>query len=472
MRASLKRYWPVTLIALWLLCISCETAVEKPARYFGAHTGQVTIFFSGEAERAFNLTFQLLSLAVETQDGHRTVLINTAQPIDSTRVVGTQILLHEGALEPGRYEKIILQVSDAMMEKAGEKATLVISEPEVVVPFSFRVASKQNTSLFINWNLERSVEAGYMFKPFFTVRGRMPQLPSQKLYITNEDSDNVSVVNRFTYEIMDVVKVGRSPRGIALSKDRRQVFVANFGSDSISVIDTTTNQLLDTIRLPLSSQPQDVDLTPDGKLLIVCNFAGDSVTIFDGLTFNRLVDVPVGQGPVKVKSHPRAAQVYVVNHLSDSVSVINTSTLLVEATLKTESRPTDIEFSSRSNVFFVTNKSSPNILVFQDRSNRLKDRINVGRGAVALVESRFGQRLLVVREMPDQVLLVDPGTKVVTNFIDVGKEPTNIALDPDERKAFVANHTSHTISVVDEIIKKQVKIFSVGRAPYDLVALE
>jgi len=75
-----------------------------------------------------------------------------------------------------------------------------------------------------------------------------------------------------------------------------------------------------------SGQVRPLALSPDGKLLFACNTPDNRLEIFrvkkSGLVHR--ASVPVGLEPVAVAAR-RNDEVWVVNHLSDSVSVVELS---------------------------------------------------------------------------------------------------------------------------------------------------
>ena len=68
-------------------------------------------------------------------------------------------------------------------------------------------------------------------------------------YITNYDSNNISVIDTATNKVIGTVNVGSFPLGIAVNPDGKKVYVTNSGGDStnftgtVSVINTATNLL-------------------------------------------------------------------------------------------------------------------------------------------------------------------------------------------------------------------------------------
>ena len=103
-----------------------------------------------------------------------------------------------------------------------------------------------------------------------------------------------------------------------------------------------------------SGPVRPIALSADGSKLFVCNIPDGRLEIFDvsagGLSHSG--SVPVGVDPVAVAESP-SGQVWVVNHLSDSVSIVDVATLRVVRTLHVGDEPRDIVFAGagRSRAF-------------------------------------------------------------------------------------------------------------------------
>jgi len=97
-----------------------------------------------------------------------------------------------------------------------------------------------------------------------------------------------------------------------------------------------------------SGHVRPVTLSPNGAQLFVVNTPDNTLEIFDvgvgGLTFT--ASVPVGMEPVAVAARTND-EVWVVNHLSDSVSIVDLSGAvpIVERTLLVGDEPRDIVFA-------------------------------------------------------------------------------------------------------------------------------
>ena len=77
-----------------------------------------------------------------------------------------------------------------------------------------------------------------------------------------------------------------------------------------------------------------IALSPTGGQLAVCNLADGRLELFDvsSGTAESVGSVPVGLDPVSVR-YRTASEVWVVNHISDSISVVNVTTRQIVATL-------------------------------------------------------------------------------------------------------------------------------------------
>ncbi len=115
-----------------------------------------------------------------------------------------------------------------------------------------------------------------------------------------------------------------------------------------------------------TGQTHPVRLSAAGDELYAVNTAEARLAIFDvaatdgSLTFSG--DVPVGLDPVSAAVRPGTNEVWVVNHLSDSVSVVDAATRTIIATIAVGDEPTDVAFASgRAFVTLAGNQDRVNV---------------------------------------------------------------------------------------------------------------
>ncbi len=104
-----------------------------------------------------------------------------------------------------------------------------------------------------------------------------------RVYVTNQRSRSVSVIDTDDLEVIETIKVGREPIGCALRPDGKRLFVANSSSGTVSVIRTSSNRVIETVKhvgpKPYAiactdkrvyvtlflAQPRDDDRSPDER---------------------------------------------------------------------------------------------------------------------------------------------------------------------------------------------------------------
>ena len=121
-------------------------------------------------------------------------------------------------------------------------------------------------------------------------------------------------------------QVGEEPKKVAIDASDDIVYVANQLSDTVSIIDTNTMEAPKNI--PVGDDPGDIEVDEDKNIAYVANFGSDTVSIIDTNTM-KVSNIPVEDGPVNIEVDEDENLAYVANQLSDTVSVIDTNTMEV-----------------------------------------------------------------------------------------------------------------------------------------------
>ncbi|MFZ4574183.1 MAG: YncE family protein, partial [Phycisphaerales bacterium] len=102
-------------------------------------------------------------------------------------------------------------------------------------------------------------------------------------------------------------------------------------------------------------QVHPMDLTPDQRRLLVVNTANNSLDVFDVERAHPrlLASIPVGLDPVAVRAAD-AQTAWVVNQVSDSVSIVDLATMRVVQTIDTDDEPCDVVFAGSPRRAFVS----------------------------------------------------------------------------------------------------------------------
>ncbi|MCZ6654771.1 MAG: hypothetical protein O7D91_17310, partial [Planctomycetota bacterium] len=102
-------------------------------------------------------------------------------------------------------------------------------------------------------------------------------------------------------------------------------------------------------------QVHPLALTPDGTRLVAANTPDNRIEVFEvsGKGISHLGAVAVGLDPVTVRARTNT-EIWVVNHISDSISIVDLSTMNVVQTITTGDEPADVVFAGDPQRAFVT----------------------------------------------------------------------------------------------------------------------
>src|SRR3989442_11529856 len=65
-----------------------------------------------------------------------------------------------------------------------------------------------------------------------------------RVFVTNEKSDDVTVIDATSRKVVTTIPVGKRPRGVAASPDGRHAYVTHRNSESLSGVDTKAPALV------------------------------------------------------------------------------------------------------------------------------------------------------------------------------------------------------------------------------------
>ena len=149
------------------------------------------------------------------------------------------------------------------------------------------------------------------------------------VYVTSEVANTVHVVDTASKELTANIVVGDRPRRFALTPDEKELWVSNELAGSVTIINPKTNEVIEAIEfLPRGFRKEDVTpvgvrITDDGKTAIVALGRANHVAFVD-VASRKIEDyVLVGTRAWNATLNRDNSVMYVVNGLSDDISVIN-----------------------------------------------------------------------------------------------------------------------------------------------------
>src|SRR5688572_6026732 len=238
---------------------------------------------------------------------------------------------------------------------------------------------------------------------------------SSLIYVSNEDSNDISVIDTRTDSVVATIPVGRRPRGILVSPDGRIVYVALSGSpkappgvdestlppadktkDGIAAVDITTRQLRATY--PGGSDPEAFAISPDHRTIYVSNEDVGMASALDVETGQVAYSLRVGDEPEGVGITPDGRYVYVTGETTNDIAVIDVSARQVVKRMPTGKRPRAVAFTPDGRKAYVSEELGGTVGVIDVRRHEVVDTIPIpGDGAkpMGVAITRDGAQLLV-----------------------------------------------------------------------------
>jgi YVTN family beta-propeller protein len=310
------------------------------------------------------------------------------------------------------------------------------------------------------------------------------------IYVSNERSGEVSVIDGRSQTVVATWQVGKRPRGIHLGNDGETLFVALSGSprlgpgvdaerakslkadraaDGIALVDPRSGAV--RRKLAVGSDPEEFALSRDGRMLFVSNEDEATASGWEIATGKMTFTAHVSEEPEGVALHPIRPEIYVTCEEKGDVFILDAKSGKVRARLPVGGRPRTISFSRDAAHAFIPIEGKAEVAVIDTAAHRVVSTISIpGAGVLPMdsVVSADGRELFVSTGRGNSIAVLDLATRECVASISVGERPWGIGLSPGGRTLFTANGGSNDVSVVDPAARREIKRIRVGDGPWGI----
>ena len=318
------------------------------------------------------------------------------------------------------------------------------------------------------------------------------QASTFRIYVTNEVSGDMTIIDPATYTAVATVPLGKRPRGIHASPDGKTIYVALSGSpiagpdvdestlpppdktaDGIGVFDVAQNKVVRVIKA--GSDPENFDVSQDGTQLFISNEDDSAVSVVDIAAGTVMKSAKLGAQPEGVKVTPDGKLVWVTSEETGTISVLDPATGKITKTFKVGHRPRSVAFLPDGSKAYINAENDGTVVLADAVHQKMIQTITLGKAGVvkpmAVLLSPDAAKLYVSTGRGHQVFTVDTATNQVAGSVEVGPRPWGIALSPDGKTLYSANGPSNDISVVDLATNTVVRKVKAGGSPWGVIAL-
>jgi YVTN family beta-propeller protein len=351
----------------------------------------------------------------------------------------------------------------------------------------------------------RRIAGFYGFHAFGSVLFALFPLTGQagqnyQIFVSNEKSGDVSVINGSDNRVLGTIPVGKRPRGIHASPDGKTVYVALSGTpiaappqldaqgnpifqkgkddddddgpkadksaDAIGIVDVAKRKLAG--KVSAGSDPEEFSLSKDGTRLYVSNEDVKTASVINTATGKVEHIVAVGQEPEGVATTPDGKRFYVTCEAGGDVYAIDTAGYTVVGHFKVNVRPRSMDFLPGGGVGFIPSESTGELNVIDTVNLKVLKVITLPPGSrpMSVKVASDGRRIYVSNGRAGTVSVLDSRTYELLNTIKVGVRPWGIALSPDGKFLYTANGPSNDVSVVDLAANTEIARIKAGSSPW------
>ena len=328
---------------------------------------------------------------------------------------------------------------------------------------------------------------------------------SFQIYVSNERSNNVTVIDGTSFAALATFPVGKRPRGIHASPDGKLVYVALSGTpvepppkldakgnpiftnkgdddddesksdkkaDGVGVIDVASRKVVR--KLKVGSDPEEFDLSADGKTLIVSNEDVKTASLIDTASGKMLRIVPITGEPEGVGISPDGKRVWLTCETSGDIFCVDLTSFKVLGHVQVGQRPRSVAFVQNAKYAVVPSESAGKLYVIDAARIALVKAITLPPGSrpMRLRVSLDGSKLYASTGRGGTVAIVDTTSFNVIGSIKVGQRPWGIILSPDGKYLFSANGPSNDVSVVDLAAGKEIHRVKAGTSPWGVTIVK
>jgi YVTN family beta-propeller protein len=291
-----------------------------------------------------------------------------------------------------------------------------------------------------------------------------------RVFVTNEKSNNVTVIEALSGKVLATIAVGQRPRGVANSTEGGRVFVANSNSNNVSVIDTASLKVIDSF--PAGTDPEGI--TVDGRnRLYVANENESALTIIDISKRQVVKRHEVGLEPETAVLSPDERWVTVSNESSNDVYFINAETAAMAGKVGVPRNPRGMRFSADSRRLYVASQQEPMVSIIDVAQRKLIGSMPTGgERPVDIVICPNGQRIYVSHGRSEDVRVFDAATWKLLATIPVGPRAWWMTQTPDGKFLYVTVGRANEVVMIDTRSNTIARRIPAGQLPWGIAIAE
>jgi YVTN family beta-propeller protein len=257
-------------------------------------------------------------------------------------------------------------------------------------------------------------------------RGIAGSPDGSRIYIANSDANSITVVNAASLAILDTLPAGIDPEGLAVGRDGSRLYVTNENDSALSIVDPVARRV--ARRVAVGTEPEMAVVSPDGRWVAVSNESSHDVYLIDAAG-DVVTRIPVPENPRGMRFTRDSQRLYVASERAQSISLVDIARRAIVRRAPTGgTRPVDVMLSHDERRLYVSHGGSGDLRVLDAATFELVTAVPVGPRAWWMAMTPDGQYLWITVGRANEVVVVDTTSHAVSARIAAGLLPWGVTI--------------------------------------------
>jgi YVTN family beta-propeller protein len=428
---------------------------------------QMVIYIRQPQASGLPLVWDIRRVALDQADGNQINIPGTDVTLRTSDIDLGQKLVLITEVPKGEYTGLTFFTRDVYFEDTRVPVSTDLNSLTVTHPFSVLSGNAKTILMVAEFAAPGADRALFKFQPRISIEDEPTALKGKLVYVSNEMSSNISVIDKALRRVVGTVYVGTRPSAVGADLRRNRLYIADRKAGAIYEMDMINQRLLKALQIDYVDEPVHIEPVPSKDILIVVNYGSDTIHLVDPFTLQLIETLAVGDGPVDAIYSEFWDLAFVVNSLDNSISVVDLDQhpAVVDTTLFVELRPSGVTIDDSMGWLYVANRGSYNLSVIKLETLAVERAVPVGIGAVDVALDPYGRRLYLAMAETGEVLCVDPYTGVTNYSVRLPGRPGQLMFDPEEKKLYAMIPEADAVVVIDTITREIQDRIETGHRP-------
>ncbi len=315
----------------------------------------------------------------------------------------------------------------------------------------------------------------------------VPVNARNKLYVTNSEGDDITVIDPATLKPTGSLKVGQSPHGIVASATGDRIYVTVEGTQKLLIINTADDRLVGEV--PVGRIPNQPTLTRDQRFCYVPLRGDDAVDIVDLVAMKVTKRVPAPAWPHNMYTSADGKRIYLGSITGEALTLIDPREQKVTDEISMGSGVRPLAIPRRGPHIFVALSKLHGFAIFDLDQKKVIKRVELpalSADTPTPYLNTYTHGLLLLDDERELWVTSCAGSAVYVysvadieqrahaeplRKIEVGKFPHWFGVTKNNHTVFVSNTESNTVTAIDARSKSVLATIRVGKAPKRLLVV-